>query len=70
MDKDIQVESFEAAMKELEVLVKNLEAGQLTLAEAVAAYERGMFLQNYCKSKLEEAKLKIDMLTPVSAASP
>lgn len=57
-------ESFEAAMQELESIVRDLENSKMPLAAAVAAYERGVALQQYCRSQLEEAQLKIETLTP------
>ena len=36
--------SFEGALKELEAIVRGMEAGQLPLEEALTAYERGAAL--------------------------
>lgn len=51
--------SFEDALAQLEALVGKLEAGQLSLAEAVAGYERGMGLAAYCTDLLGSAELRI-----------
>lgn len=51
--------SFEEALAQLEALVAKLEAGQLSLAEAVASYERGMGLAAYCTDLLGSAELRI-----------
>ena len=51
--------SFEDALAQLEALVGKLEAGQLSLAEAVASYERGMGLAAYCTDLLGSAELRI-----------
>ncbi len=51
--------SFEDALAQLEALVGKLEAGQLSLAEAVTSYERGMGLAAYCTDLLGSAELRI-----------
>jgi exodeoxyribonuclease VII small subunit len=51
--------SFEDALAQLEALVAQLEAGQLSLAEAVGGYERGMGLAAYCADLLGSAELRI-----------
>lgn len=73
MSKEIEKLSFEEAMEELEIVVRQLETGKIKLDEAVASYERGMQLKKICEEKLIEAKGKIDKLiidknnTPVGA---
>ena len=54
--------SFEDAMKELEKLVDSLDRGEVSLDEAIAAYERGSQLKDYCEKKLNEAKMKIETI--------
>jgi exodeoxyribonuclease VII small subunit len=54
---------FEQAFQELDELVKQLEAGDLSLDESLALYERGQALAARCQSLLETAELKIQMLT-------
>ena len=51
--------SFEDALAQLEALVGKLETGQLSLAEAVTGYERGMGLAAYCTDLLGSAELRI-----------
>ena len=51
--------SFEDALAQLEALVTQLEAGQLSLAAAVGSYERGMGLAAYCADLLGSAELRI-----------
>lgn len=60
--KDIGKMSFEEALRELEVLVKKLEGGQIALEEAIGSYERGNALRKHCEKKLSEAKLKVEMI--------
>ena len=51
--------SFEDALAQLEALVTQLEAGQLSLAAAVGSYERGMGLAAFCADLLGSAELRI-----------
>jgi exodeoxyribonuclease VII small subunit len=51
--------SFEAAYRELEETVQRLEAGDLTLEEAIALYERGMMLARSCSDALDAAELQV-----------
>jgi len=54
--------SFEAALKELEGIVKRLESGEAKLEESLGLFERGIKLSRYCSQKLEEAERKIELL--------
>ncbi len=56
-------QSFEEAMKELEATVAKLEAGDLTLEESLALYERGQKLAAFCTQKLDNATLRVEQLT-------
>jgi exodeoxyribonuclease VII small subunit len=54
--------TFEAALAELETIVATMESGQLPLAEALAAYQRGAELLQYCQSALKEAEQQVQIL--------
>ena len=54
--------TFEEAMKELEQLVDSLDKGDVSLDEAIAAYDRGSQLKDYCQKKLHEAKMKVETI--------
>ena len=54
--------SFEEAMKELEKLVDALDKGDVSLDEAIAAYDRGSQLKDHCQKKLNEAKMKVETI--------
>jgi exodeoxyribonuclease VII small subunit len=56
---DISDLSFEEALDELEAIVKSLEGGRATLAQAIADYERGAALRRHCEKKLAEAEAKV-----------
>lgn len=64
--EDIAALSFEAALAELEQLVKQLEDGKSKLDDAIGAYERGSLLRRHCESKLRDAQLKIEQITQAS----
>lgn len=59
VDEDM---SFENAIQNLELIVKHLEEGNLTLDEALAKFEEGINLSRVCSRKLEQAEKKIEML--------
>ena len=54
--------TFEEAMKELEILVDALDKGDVSLDEAIAAYDRGSQLKDHCQKKLNEAKMKVETI--------
>jgi exodeoxyribonuclease VII small subunit len=58
---------FEEALRELEVVVHDLEEGQIGLAEALARYEKGIGLLKHCYGLLENAQRRIELLTGVDA---
>jgi len=53
---------YESALKELETLVFEMESGDLSLEDSLAAYKRGMELSTFCQKKLEDAELQIKVL--------
>ena len=56
------VKDFEAALAELEEIVKKLEAGDLALEASLALYERGVELSRFCHARLEEAERRVEIL--------
>ena len=59
---DIRKLSFEAALAELEEIVRALEQGKSSLDDAIAAYERGAQLKKHCEDKLNEARLRVEKI--------
>lgn len=55
--------SFEVALGELESVVKQLEAGDLPLEQALQLFEKGMSLSDSCRKQLEEAETRVEVLT-------
>lgn len=62
MDKPEEIK-FEEAIAELEEIVARLEAGDLTLEESLALFERGQQLAEFCNRQLEAATLRVEQLT-------
>jgi len=56
------IKDFEAAIAELESIVKRLEDGDLTLEQSLGLYERGVQLSRFCHGRLEEAERRIELL--------
>lgn len=54
--------SFEAGLQELELIVKEMESGDLPLERALELFEKGMRLSETCRKQLEEAETRIEML--------
>lgn len=59
VDGDVSELSFEEALSQLEGIVKSLEGGRSTLAQAISEYERGTALRRHCEAKLAEAEAKV-----------
>lgn len=59
---DIAALSFEAAMGELETIVRRLESGDVSLEESVALYERGHSLRAHCEARLAAAQARIEQV--------
>ena len=62
MLQGIETLSFEEALKELEVIVKRLEEGKVSLEDAIGAYERGSQLKSHCEKKLRDAKMRVEQI--------
>ncbi len=63
MNENITDLTFEEALAALEQTVEQLEAGELSLEESLAIFERGQQLAAYCNARLEQASLKVEQLT-------
>ena len=53
---------FEDALKRVEELVEELEAGELTLDESLAKYEEGVKALKQCYQILQQAEKRIEIL--------
>ena len=61
-DSQIPAPSFESCLDELENVVKELEAGDLSLERSIELFERGMSLSDSCRKQLEEAETRVEIL--------
>jgi len=60
--------TYEQAFSELESIVDAMENQQQPLDEAMALFERGQMLSQYCTSLLENAELRIKELNTSKSA--
>lgn len=51
--------TFEAALRELERVVAELESGEVPLEESIALYRRGAELRAHCETKLKAAEEQV-----------
>lgn len=60
---DIAKMSFEAALAELEEIVRQLESGEAELEKSIDLYERGNALKAHCEARLAAAQAKVEKIT-------
>ena len=56
---------FEEAMSELEQIVQQLERGDVPLDEAIAKFQEGMALSQYCNETLAKAEETVSKMIVV-----
>jgi len=61
--------AFEDALIELEAVVARLEQGELSLEEALVAFERGVTLTRACQRTLDEAEQRVRVLTEATVTA-
>ena len=54
---------FEAAISELEAIVKTIEQGGIGLEESLNLFTKGVSLTKECQKTLKEAEQKVQILT-------
>ena len=62
-------QTFESAMKQLEQIAQELEAGELSLELAMKKFEEGIQLSRFCTRKLDETERRIAILLQDSDGS-
>ena len=67
---DTSIKDFEAAIAELEGIVKKLEEGDLPLEHSMQLYERGVQLSRFCHARLEAAERRIEILNERGEVQP
>jgi exodeoxyribonuclease VII small subunit len=60
---DSPVANFEQSLDALEHLVEKMEQGHMSLEDSLAAYERGVGLYRSCQQALEQAELRVRLLS-------
>jgi len=69
-EKPQELPDFEKALEELEVLVEQLESGDLSLDQSLQQFKRGVELTRHCQGVLERAQQAVEqLLDPADAAS-
>jgi exodeoxyribonuclease VII small subunit len=61
--------TFEASLKELETIVKQLEEGDMPLEESLKLFESGVRLSRECRERLNNAERRIEVLMKESDGS-
>ena len=51
--------NFETNLKKLEMIVDQLESGEIGLEESVKLYEEGMKIKKICDKKLKDIEMQI-----------
>jgi exodeoxyribonuclease VII small subunit len=60
--KTSSLPDFEKSLAELEKIVEKMEAGEQTLEEALASFQRGVELTRACQQGLKEAEQRVEQL--------
>lgn len=63
-------QDFAATVSKLETLVERLESGELSLEEALTAFEEGVTLTRDAQKRLDSAELKVRALSEDSDGKP
>ena len=64
-NNDDEQPDFEAALGELEELVRKLESGDLPLDASLEEFKRGVELTRHCQDVLDKAQLSVEQLMNV-----
>jgi exodeoxyribonuclease VII small subunit len=56
-------QTFEQQLESLEVIVENLEKGELPLEDSLAQFEKGVKLTRDCQKLLDKAQQKVAILS-------
>lgn len=62
MADDVKELSFEAALAELEQIVRTLEQGTAPLDQSIELYQRGDKLKRHCEARLKAAQERIEQI--------
>ena len=67
--KQILPPDFETALKALESLVQQMEAGDMSLEESLKAFEKGIQLTQICQGNLDAATQRVMQINPNGSKS-
>lgn len=67
---DLATLSFEDALEQLAGIVRQLEAGQVPLDNAISLYERATALKAHCDARLRDAEARIERIRIGSDGQP
>jgi exodeoxyribonuclease VII small subunit len=62
-ESPIELLSYEEALEQLEEIINTLELGEQTLENSIVLYERGQILAHRCSYLLNQAELKVKVLS-------
>jgi len=62
MSKKASSGDFESRLKKLETIVSQLEQGEMSLEQSLAAFEEGVKLLQECQQSLSQAEQKVQLL--------
>ena len=61
--KNVEELSYKEASQELELIIRNLESGDMELEESLESYTRGVELLKSLRARLADAEQKVSILT-------
>lgn len=61
-EKPVEQADFESALGELEQIVEALESGEMSLAESLERFKRGVSLSKRCHKLIDEARQSVEAL--------
>ena len=61
--------SFEAALERLQISVKKLESGELSLEDSLKLFEEGVRLTRMCQEQLQAAEQRVEQLMKSQSAT-
>ena len=61
--------TFEAALEKLQISVKRLESGELSLEESLKLFEEGVRLTRMCQEHLQAAEQRVELLMKSQSAA-
>lgn len=62
-EEKISKMKFEDAMARLEEIVETLSSKKINLDSMIELYEEGTALKEYCSKKLQEAEMKVEVIS-------